>query len=211
MTTDATVIRSGEARKVDSSALVPGDIVLLQSGDKVPADLRLISTRELRIDESVLTGESLPVNKAADTLPHDTVLPERRNMGYASTLVTYGQGRGVVVATGNGTEMGRISLLISEVRSLETPLTRRIEAFSRVLLVAILLLAAATFGAGVLHGGPLIDVFLAAVALTVGSIPEGLPAAVTIILAVGVSRMARRRAIILRQDGDAHGKPDDRS
>ncbi len=198
MTTDATVIRSGEARKVDSSALVPGDIVLLQSGDKVPADMRFISTRELRIDESVLTGESLPVSKAADTLPHDTVLPERRNMGYASTLVTYGQGRGVVVATGNGTEMGRISELISEVQSLETPLTRRIEAFSRVLLVAILLLAAATFGAGVLHGGPLIDVFLAAVALTVGSIPEGLPAAVTIILAVGVSRMARRRAIIRR-------------
>lgn len=198
MTTEATVLRSGEIRKVSSSELVPGDIVFLQSGDKVPADLRLFSTKELRVDESVLTGESLPVTKSVDTLGHDTVLAERRNMSYASTLVTYGQGRGAVVATGNHTEMGRISELIAEVQSLETPLTRRIEAFSRVLMVAILLLAAATFAAGFLHGGSTIEIFMAAVALTVGSIPEGLPAAVTIILAVGVSRMARRRAIIRR-------------
>ncbi|MHC1742477.1 MAG: cation-transporting P-type ATPase [Syntrophobacteraceae bacterium] len=198
MTTEATVIRSGETRQIESSALVPGDIVLLQSGDKVPADMRILKTKDLRIDESALTGESLPVSKAPDGLPHDTVLAERRNMVYASTLVTYGQGKGVVVATGNATEMGRISQLLSEVQSLKTPLTRRIEAFSRVLLIAILVLGAATFTAGLLHGEPMIDVFLAAVALTVGSIPEGLPAAVTIILAVGVSRMARRRAIIRR-------------
>jgi Ca2+-transporting ATPase len=198
MTTEATVIRGGEVRKVSSSELVPGDIVLLQSGDKIPADLRLLSTRELRIDESVLTGESLSVSKSAEILGHDTVLAERRNMGYASTLVTYGQGKGVVVAIGDATEMGRISKLLSDVERLETPLTRRIAAFSRVLLISILVLGCATFAAGMLHGEAIIDVFMAAVALTVGSIPEGLPAAVTIILAVGVSRMARRRAIIRR-------------
>jgi Ca2+-transporting ATPase len=198
MTTEATVIRNGEPRKVSSSELVPGDLILLQSGDKVPADMRFIHCKELRIDESVLTGESVPVSKSAEVLEHDAVLAERRNMSYASTLVTYGQGKGVVVAIGNGTEMGRISQLISEVQTLETPLTRRIEAFSRVLLIAILILGAVTFAAGLFHGEPAVDVFMAAVALTVGAIPEGLPAAVTIILAVGVSRMARRRVIIRR-------------
>lgn len=198
MTTEATVVRNGEVRKISSSELVPGDLVLLQSGDKVPADMRLTHSRELRIDESVLTGESLPVSKSPEILQSDAVLAERRNMSYASTLVTYGQGKGVVVAIGNATEMGRISQLISEVETLETPLTRRIEAFSRVLLIAILVLGAVTFAAGLLHGDQPIDVFMAAVALTVGAIPEGLPAAVTIILAVGVSRMAKRRAIIRR-------------
>mgnify|MGYP005847287911 CR=1 FL=1 len=198
MTTEATLLRGGEVQRVSSSELVPGDIVMLQSGDKVPADMRLLSVKELRVDESVLTGESLPVSKKADVLGHDTVLAERRNMAYASTLVTYGQGKGVVVAIGDATEMGRISQLLSEVKSLETPLTRRIAAFSRVLLISILLLGCATFAAGMLHGEAIIDVFMAAVALTVGSIPEGLPAAVTIILAVGVSRMAKQRAIIRR-------------
>ncbi len=198
MTTSATVLRSGDLRSVSSEELVPGDIVLLQSGDRVPADLRLFQVRELRVDESVLTGESVPVEKLTGVLEHDTVLADRRNMAYASTLVTFGQGRGIVVATGNRTEMGRISQLISTVQTLETPLTRRIAHFSRILLFAILGLGVLTFGAGMLHGERLIDMFMAAVALTVGSIPEGLPAAVTIILAVGVSRMAARRAIIRR-------------
>lgn len=198
MTTEATLLRGGVVQQVNSSELVPGDIVLLQSGDKVPADMRLLSVKELRVDESVLTGESLPVSKKAEVLAHDTVLAERKNMAYASTLVTYGQAKGVVVAIGDATEMGRISQLLSDVESLETPLTRRIAAFSRVLLISILVLGCATFAAGMLHGEAIIDVFMAAVALTVGSIPEGLPAAVTIILAVGVSRMAKRRAIIRR-------------
>jgi len=198
MITEATVIRRGEVLRVSSSDLVPGDIVLLQSGDKVPADLRLLNVKELRVDESVLTGESLPVSKNLDLLSRDTTLAERRNMAYASTLVTYGQAKGVVVAIGDGTEMGRISQLLSDVKTLETPLTRRIAAFSRVLMISILVLGCATFAAGMLHGEAVIDVFMAAVALTVGSIPEGLPAAVTIILAVGVSRMAKRQAIIRR-------------
>lgn len=198
MTTSTTVLRSGEVRSVSSAELVPGDIVLLQSGDRVPADLRLFQLRELRIDESVLTGESIPVEKGLDAQEHDAVLAERRNMAYASTLVTFGQGRGIVVATGSRTEMGRISHLISAVQTIETPLTRRIAHFSHILLFAILALGLLTFGAGLLHGESVIDMFMAAVALTVGSIPEGLPAAVTIILAVGVSKMARRKAIIRR-------------
>lgn len=198
MTTGATVLRASQIQTVSSEELVPGDVVILQSGDRVPADLRLFQVRELRIDESVLTGESIPVEKALGELDTETVLADRRNMAYASTLVTYGQARGFVVATADRTEMGRISQLISAVPSLETPLTRRIAHFSKILLLAILALGMLTFGAGLLHGENIIDMFMAAVALTVGAIPEGLPAAVTIILAVGVSRMAKRRAIIRR-------------
>lgn len=194
--TEARVIRAGETRNVPSTELVPGDIVLLQSGDKVPADLRLLRSRDLQIDESALTGESVPVEKRASELKLDSPLAERRNMSYASTLVTYGQGRGVVVAIGAKTEVGRISELISTADVLETPLTRKIAKFSRLLLVVILLLAAVTFAVGVWRGQSKIEMFMAAVALAVGAIPEGLPAAVTITLAIGVSRMARRRAII---------------
>ena len=194
--TEARVIRSGETRNVPSTELVPGDIVLLQSGDKVPADLRLLRSRDLQIDESALTGESVPVEKKAMELRLETALAERRNMSYASTLVTYGQGRGVVVAIGAKTEVGRISELISTADILETPLTRKIAKFSRLLLVVILLLAAVTFAVGVWRGQSKFEMFMAAVALAVGAIPEGLPAAVTITLAIGVSRMARRRAII---------------
>ncbi|NNE00477.1 MAG: cation-transporting P-type ATPase [Pirellulaceae bacterium] len=194
--TEARVVRAGETRNVASTELVPGDLVLLQSGDKVPADLRLLRSRDLQVDESALTGESVPVEKKAIELALETPLAERRNMSYASTLVTYGQGRGVVVATGAKTEVGRISELISLADVLETPLTRKIAKFSRVLLVVILLLAAVTFAVGVYRGQAKFEMFMAAVALAVGAIPEGLPAAVTITLAIGVARMARRRAII---------------
>ncbi len=194
--TEARVIRSGETRNIASTELVPGDIVLLQSGDKVPADLRLLRSRDLQIDESALTGESVPVEKKAVELQLETALAERRNMSYASTLVTYGQGHGVVVAIGAKTEVGRISELISTADILETPLTRKIAKFSRLLLIIILLLAAVTFAVGVWRGQSKFDMFMAAVALAVGAIPEGLPAAVTITLAIGVARMARRRAII---------------
>ena len=198
MTTTANTVRGGRMQTVPSEDLVPGDVVTLQSGDRVPADLRLFRLRELRVDEAALTGESLPVDKQLGELEPDTVLGDRRNMAYASTLVTYGSARGLVVATGDRTEIGRISEMISGVDTLETPLTRRIARFSKILLLVILGLGVLTFAAGLLHGGAAIDMFMAAVALTVGSIPEGLPAAVTIILAVGVSRMARRRAIIRR-------------
>ena len=145
MTTGANVLRSGKALLVSSEELIPGDIVLLQSGDGVPADMRLLQLRELRIDESVLTGESVPVEKHLQRLSHDTLLSDRKNMAYASTLVTYGQGKGIVVATGSRTEIGRISQLISDVQVLETPLTRRIAHFSRVLLFTILTLGVLTF------------------------------------------------------------------
>ncbi len=194
--TEARIVRAGETRTVRSTELVPGDIVLLQSGDKVPADLRLLRSRDLQIDESALTGESVPVEKKALELPFEIPLAERRNMSYASTLVTYGQGRGVVVAIGAKTEVGRISELISTADVLETPLTRKIAKFSHVLLVVILALAAVTFAVGVWRGQAKFEMFMAAVALAVGAIPEGLSAAVTITLAIGVKRMARRRAII---------------
>lgn len=196
MVTEATVIRQGEKVRISSEEVVPGDIVLLQSGDKVPADLRLVSARDIHVDESALTGESMPVQKAEDILPHDTVLADRSNMAYGSTLVTYGQASGVVVAIGDNTEVGRISQLISEAKEMETPLLRKIKEFSRVLLYVILGLAAVTFIVGIIRGQNAVDMFMAAVALAVGAIPEGLPAAMTITLAIGVARMARRKAII---------------
>ncbi len=196
MTSEATVLRQGEKNRISATELVPGDIVLLSSGDKVPADMRLLAVRNLRIDESALTGESLPVEKTAGELGHDALLADRRNMAYASTLVTYGRGKGIVTAIGNHTEVGRISELIAAVDELATPLTRKIAHFSHILLYAILAMAALTIAIGVLRGQSLFDMFLAAVALAVGAIPEGLPAAVTITLAIGVSRMAKRRALI---------------
>ncbi len=193
---EATVLRQGKKKRISSAGLVPGDIVFLQSGDKVPADMRLLQVRDLQIDESALTGESVPVVKTAEPLARDTMLADRKNMAYASTLVTYGQATGVVTATGEHTEMGRISRLMTSSRELATPLTRKIDRFSRIMLYAILALAAVTVGVGLIRGEPPFDMFMAAVALAVGAIPEGLPAAMTITLAIGVARMARRNAII---------------
>ena len=194
--TETTVRRDARKQRVHSEQLVPGDVVLLQSGDRVPADLRLIEVRSLQVDESALTGESVPVQKAPDPLAHDTVLGDRTNLAFTGTLVTAGQGEGVVWATGDQTETGHIARLISEAVDLSTPLTKKIAQFSRLLLWAILALAAATFAIGAARGESLVDMFMASVALAVGAIPEGLPAAVTIVLAIGVARMARRRAII---------------
>lgn len=196
--TQATVLRDGEAHQLPAEELVPGDIVLLSSGQKTPADLRLIWTRDLEIDESTLTGESVPVLKQTDELSNETVLADRANCAFASTLVTHGQGRGVVVATGDHTEVGRISELLGSAETLETPLTRRIAAFSHKLLYIILGLAVVTFVVGILRGMGTAEIFVASVALAVGAIPEGLPAALTIILAIGVARMAKRRAIVRR-------------
>jgi len=196
MTTSAVVMRGGVRRQIPAAQLAPGDIVLLQSGDKVPADLRLLTIKELQVDESALTGESAPVQKGRASLPEDTVLADRRNMAYSSALVTYGIGRGVVVAIGKDTEIGRINEMIAAADILATPLTRKIAGFSHLLLYVILGLAALTFLVGVGRGGSWDEMFMAAVALAVGAIPEGLPAAVTITLALGVSIMAKRNAII---------------
>ncbi len=192
----ATVMRAGKKQKIAASDLVPGDLVLLQSGDRVPADLRLSQTHELQIDESALTGESVSTHKQTEPLSLETVLADRSNMAYSSTLVTYGTGTGIVVATGDHTEIGHINTLIAGADVLATPLTRKINRFSGILLWVILGFAGLTFFAGWLHGNPLLDSFMASVALAVGAIPEGLPAAMTIMLAIGVNKMAHRRAII---------------
>jgi cation-transporting ATPase F len=192
----ARVLRDGTRTTIAAAELVPGDIVLLDAGDRVPADLRLLHSHELQADEAMLTGESLPVTKQSHVLPADTVLAERSNMLFSGTLVTRGQGRALVVATGMDTETGRISSLVAAAPELSTPFTRKVARMSRVLLYVILALAGMTFAVGWLRGEPAFDMFMAAVAMAVGAIPEGLPAAVTVVLAIGVKRMAARRAII---------------
>ena len=196
VTTEVTVLREGQNLRIPSEDLVPGDIVLLTSGDKVPADLRLLKVRNLQVDESALTGESVPVNKSIQPLPPDTPLAERKNMAYAGSFVTFGQGKGVVVATANATEVGQISQSMEERVNLSTPLTRKFAKFSHTLLYVVLTLATLTFVIGLGQGESWLDMFEATVALAVSAIPEGLPAVVTITLAIGVNRMARRHAII---------------
>jgi cation-transporting P-type ATPase F len=196
VTTETTVIRDGGVIRLSSVELVPGDLVVLGSGDKVPADLRLIEVNTLQIDESGLTGESVPVDKATQTLSAETPLADRTNMAYAGSLVTAGQGKGLVVAIGQATETGRISELVAESDNLTTPLTRKLEKFSWMLLYIILGLSAFVFAVGLGQGESWIQMFNAAVALIVSTIPEELPPLVTIILAIGVSRMARRHAIV---------------
>ena len=196
--TEATVVRDGHERRVTSDELVPGDLVLIEAGDKVPADLRVLRQAELHVDESALTGESLSVGKDDTVLPEGTPVSDRLNMAYSGTLVTAGSGVGVVVGTGAETEIGQIHRLIGAAETLSTPLTTKLASFSKILTVAILALAAVTFAAGLLRRQDAADTFTAAVALAVGAIPEGLPAAVTITLAIGVARMAKRRAVIRR-------------
>ncbi len=195
----ATVLRGGRRESRPAEELVPGDVVVLQSGDKVPADLRLFKVRDLRVDEAMLTGESVPVEKATDAVAGESDLGERVGMAYSGTLVTYGSAQGVVVETAGATEIGRISRMLEEVESITTPLLRQIETFGRWLALAIVGLAAATFAFAYLaRDYPLAEVFLAAVGLAVAAIPEGLPAIMTITLAIGVQRMAQRNAIIRR-------------
>ncbi len=195
----ASVMRGGQRTRVAGEQLVPGDIVLLEAGDRVPADLRLLTAHGLAVQEAILTGESVPVEKGADPVPENAPLGDRSSMAFSSTLVTAGQGRGVVVATGSRTEIGRISGLLSEVEQLTTPLVQQMDVFARwltlvILLVAILLLA---FGYFVADYG-FTEMFMAVVGLSVAAIPEGLPAVLTITLAIGVQAMARRNAIVRR-------------
>jgi cation-transporting P-type ATPase F len=196
--TEATVVRGGVPRRIPSEQLVIGDIVRLQSGDAVPADVRLLDVRDLQVEEAALTGESVPVGKAVEPLPEAAPLADRTNLAFAGTVVTYGIARGVVVATGDATEVGRIADLMATTQQVDTPLTRRIAQLSRVLVWSILGIAATMFALEAVRGASLSHTFNAAIAIAVGAIPEGLPAAVTILLAVGVSTMARRRALIRR-------------
>lgn len=195
----ANALRDGHRSELAAEELVPGDIVFLASGDKVPADLRLIEARNLRIDESMLTGESMPAEKGLAPVAAEAPIGDRRCMAYSGTLVTYGQAKGLVVATGDATELGRIGRMLTEVEETSTPLMRKMAVFARWLTGAILAVAAALFAFGVLaRGYSASDMFSAAVGLAVAAIPEGLPAILTVTLAIGVQRMAGRHAIIRR-------------
>jgi cation-transporting P-type ATPase F len=196
VTPEATVIRDGDRRRVASQTIVPGDLVTLGAGDAVPADMRLIAVRDLHVDESALTGESLPAAKTEAVLASETAVADRSNMAFAATLVTRGEGTGVVVATGAEMQIGLIHRLVGAGPEIATPLTRKMASFSRVLMWVILALAGAAYLVGLAQGESPEDLLLASAALAVGAIPEGLPAALTITLAIGVGRMAKRSAVV---------------
>lgn len=195
----AHVRRNGHWVELDAAELVPGDIVRLKPGDRVPADVRLLEVVNLRIEESALTGESVPVTKQVEPVAAETVVGDRRCMAFSGTLVTAGQGLGVVVATGPHTELGRVNRMMAEVETLATPLTRQMQRFGQRLALVIVGLAVLMFGLGwLLHNFPLGELFMASIGFAVAVIPEGLPAILTITLALGVQRMARRNAITRR-------------
>lgn len=195
----AVVLRDGRQQDIDAADLVPGDVVLLASGDSLPADVRLLQARNLRVDEAALTGESVPVDKQVDAVADDAAIGDRICMGYAGTLVTQGQARAVVVATGAATEIGRIGRMLEAVEQGTTPLLRKMQDFGRILTLFILATGGLLFLFGTLvRGMGAGEMFMAAVGLSVAAIPEGLPAIMTITLAIGVQRMAARNAVIRR-------------
>jgi magnesium-transporting ATPase (P-type) len=192
----ATVLRDGGRRAVGAAEVVPGDVILLEPGDKVPADARLLSARNVRADESALTGESVPVDKGTGAVAEGTPVAERTSMVHGGTLVVSGTAKGVVTATAAGTELGRISSMLDEATESETPLTRQIAVVSKWISISIAFVAVLLLAAALLRGYPIGAAALAAITLAVAAIPEGLPAIITIALAVGVRRMARRRAVV---------------
>ncbi len=193
----AKVVRDGELLHIPARELVSGDVVLLESGDRVPADLRFVECNDCSVDESALTGESVPVVKTAGKLDTAVLaLGDRKNCGYLGTMVTRGTAKGIVTVTGMQTEMGKIADLIQQTEEAETPLQHRLEQLGKILIVVALALTVVVVLAGILHGQPAYDMFLAGVSLAVAAIPEGLPAIVTIALALGVQRMIKRRAIV---------------
>ncbi|WP_127795084.1 HAD-IC family P-type ATPase [Agromyces sp. LHK192] len=196
LSADASVRRDGAWATVPAADLVPGDVVRLMPGDKVPADVRLIQSFQLRIDESALTGESVPASKDVEPVASDAGIGDRASMAFSGTIVSAGQGRGIVTGTGIATEIGKIQSLVGEAGSLDTPLTKQLDAFGRVLTLVILGMAVVMLLIGrFLHGMPFADLISAAIGFAVAAIPEGLPALVTITLAIGVQQMAKRNAI----------------
>lgn len=197
LSANAMVMRGGRQQSIPAEQLVPGDIVMLQPGDKVPADLRMFRLKGLQVQEAALTGESIAVSKIIDAVDQQAVIGDRRCMAFSGTIVTQGQGAGVVVATGVETQIGRISALVADVETLDTPLLIQMAQFGHWLTLGIAVLAGVNFAFGILvHDYLLTEMFLASVSLAVAAIPEGLPAIMTITLAIGVQRMARRNAII---------------
>jgi magnesium-transporting ATPase (P-type) len=195
----ATVSRDGKRATIDAEQIVPGDVVLLEAGDRIPADMRLIASKSLRIEEAALTGESVPVDKSTMAVPANTILAERTCMVYSGTFVAAGAGAGVVVATGVETELGKISAMLGGVDQLKTPLLKQMDRLAQQLTLIILIVAAALFASAYgLRGYDLADAFMIVVGFAVAVVPEGLPAVMTIALAIGVHRMAKRQAIIRR-------------
>ena len=191
------VLRNKTVREISTKLLVPGDIVILETGAIIPADLRLIQAINLKIQESAMTGESVPVEKQTDILRGDNVaLGDRTNMAFSSGIVTYGRGQGIVVSTGMKTEVGKIADMLQQTEDTETPLKIRLEQLGKILGIAALIICAAIFIVGVLYGNSALSMFMTAVSLAVAAIPEGLPAVSTVVLAVGVQRLVKRKAII---------------
>jgi Ca2+-transporting ATPase len=193
----ARVLRNGKEKEINSEELVPGDVVLLASGSKVPADLRLFNAIELRVDESLLTGESLPADKNPATIKKDNLTPgDQKNMVFMGTIVVKGRARGIVVETGDKTLLGQIAEQVKEIVTVKTPLQNKFEKFAKFISLFVLGISVFIFGSGILLGEKMSEMFMIAVAIAVSAIPEGLPVAVTIAMAIGINRMAKRNAII---------------
>src|SRR3990172_6645619 len=195
----AAVLRDGATVLIPTSSVVPGDIVLLEAGRVIPADLRILESAQLKIEEAALTGESVPVEKSISPL-HDEMIPlgDRKNMAYKGTMVSYGRGRGVAVATGMETELGRIAAMLMSEEEVKTPLQRRLSIVGRRLAIAAISICAIVFAVGIMRGEPPVLMFLTAVSLAVAAIPEALPAVVTISLALGARKMVKQNALIRR-------------
>jgi Ca2+-transporting ATPase len=195
----AKVIREGNITSISSKEVVPGDVVVLEAGDYVPADIRLIESVNLKIDESALTGESVAVEKDADAqIDEEAALGDRVNCAFMSTIVTYGRGRGIVTGTGMDTEIGHIADMLNETEETKTPLQEKLAQFGKMLAIVVLVVAAIIFALGIIRGENPLDIFMVAVSLAVAAIPEGLPAVVTVVLAMGMQRMIKRNAIMKR-------------
>jgi magnesium-transporting ATPase (P-type) len=199
LSAEARTLRSGETRLISAEELVPGDVVLLESGDRIPADLRLVDVKNLRTEEAALTGESVPIDKTTAAVAERATVGDREGMAFSGTLVSSGRGKGVVVATGSETELGRINQLMAGVSALDTPLLRQIKKFGYAITGVIAVVAVLVFAYGRwVRGMDFVPIFQAVVSIAVSVIPEGLPALITVTLAIGVQRMARRNAIIRR-------------
>jgi Ca2+-transporting ATPase len=192
----AKVIRGGKEMKIDSTQVVPGDLIVLETGDKVPADSRIVEVHELQTQEGPLTGESQPVSKIVEVLKEGTALADRTNMVYSSTIISEGRGKAIVTATGMNTQVGKIATMIQEAHETLTPLQKKLRDLGKYLTVAVVLVAIVVFLAGVFTGKEPTIMFLTAIALAVAAIPEGLPAVITISLALGVQRMVKKNALV---------------
>ncbi len=192
------VVRGGKVHTIPSRELVAGDVVVLETGDAVPADMRLIESVNLKIEEAALTGESVPVEKSVEAIAGDVPLGDRLNMAFGSTTVSYGRGRGIVTAIGMESEVGRIASMIQSVPTTKTPLQAKLDHLGKVLAIASLGICVVLFVVGILYGKDLLTMFMTAVSLAVAAIPEGLPAVATVVLAVGVQRLVKKNAIVRR-------------